>query len=1389
MRYRGLVVATVILMLTAAFCAVQDARAALREEQVIYPSGSWQYANTGTRDSSVLPSSGWSSTDPLYPNLYWQRLSLSIPSGWSSKRVYVHVGACAFYVRAYLNGNYLGEHCGPATPFDADITPYINWSGANVLMLGVQDYSALLNLTDKSNNALSYDAAPDPSMQGPMPFAVWMYQPRLWTADIKLRAVPKVRVTDVFVRPSVRQWKLDVDLTLRNNDTVSHTVSIEDYVTKWQSPVVDKSFTPSDITIAAGATLTTTVSVPWTDPVLWSPNQPQLYTLTTTLTEDSVALDTLTTRFGFREFWIEKSADNTRSWFVLNGARQNLRGEGVWNATLGDSYVSTFIDWLRANNFNCVRMCSAGKESYYNIADEKGILVQSEVPFNFKQKYTYDATFWSRAQTYLTDQIKAWRNHPSIVFWGVENEVMLCSPAEVIGDNLLNLETAGIATDPTRVFMHEGDGDLRTTVKNTPSAGKNVQVVNTHNYDLAQPSRNVMYIMDFPNAAYVFGETTDATILPGYAFGTVLPDKSKPWYVGEFGAGCVLGNPQYLALHNGDDAYKDIFGQETGLMTAMGQNYVFQIDGYRYFDWVCGIAPWATYSGDPSIGDGPVIAAAFKPVTTRIKEYTHNLYAGDTITRTLTVYNDDVPTASNFNLHWRLVNGAQNLLSGDYNFVSQPGASYRQTLSFTAPATTSRLKVNLVLELRNNGVLVDVSAQAMSIFPARSNVTKPSGLSIYVYDPNYPSYSNIISVLNSLGVSYTRVYSLSPAGKPAGLYIIGHGSYASSMSSSDISAIQNWVRGGGTLLVNGDQWTAPQWLSWYGDASYGTTDYWYDYTIGFLRAPNHPILAGLQEDDCKWWGPDHYITHTVYTGGTWSKPSAGLMNILVDTGGRNQGLGDAPLVEYPDGRGCTIVNRMRIFDNTSTLKEPVARLLLQNIINYANTVRQRVAPKGLGVMAGTGSATPTVLTRMKLTYTSLSGLLSTYSAASLTSAFSTIIIDNDASVWTEVDANRGMLQSFVNSGGKIILRKITSARVAQANALTGVSMTTKATQLQHPQLEKKTADPVMDGISNDDVWWVYTSDEGSDWYRHQKWASAIVTDVISIAESATVKGLLIEPDRTGVLQSDSGQSYAIGAAERNAAVSISQPGYGLVRINAASGTGYYLVDQLLWDATMSTQLNQKAQRYLATLLTHCLETFPPQALQVTPGDGLASSGVRGGPFFPCSKVYTLTNAGGQPMNWTATKNQTWISLSSTSGTLAAGASIDVTVSLAASANDLLSSTAPYIGTVQFTNTSNGAGDTTRPVSLSVLSSVVGTANKSVMDPIIASVTASYDFVLSGVVSERTAYGFKIDDGSGVAVTVDAPGNTVSNGSFVSVKGTLNPVSRALASQEITVVDN
>ena len=104
-------------------------------------------------------------------------------------------------------------------------------------------------------------------------------------------------------------------------------------------------------------------------------------------------------------------------------------------------------------------------------------------------------------------------------------------------------------------------------------------------------------------------------------------------------------------------------------------------------------------------------------------------------------------------------------------------------------------------------------------------------------------------------------------------------------------------------------------------------------------------------------------------------------------------------------------------------------------------------------------------------------------------------------------------------------------------------------------------------------------------------------------------------------------------------------------------------------------------------------------ISITPPDPLAASGYRGGPFAPNSRTYTITNSGIASVNWTAAKTAAWLDISSTGGTIAAGASTTLVATVNASANSLAAGN--FSGTITFTNTTNGTGNTTRSATLSV----------------------------------------------------------------------------------------
>ena len=137
---------------------------------------------------------------------------------------------------------------------------------------------------------------------------------------------------------------------------------------------------------------------------------------------------------------------------------------------------------------------------------------------------------------------------------------------------------------------------------------------------------------------------------------------------------------------------------------------------------------------------------------------------------------------------------------------------------------------------------------------------------------------------------------------------------------------------------------------------------------------------------------------------------------------------------------------------------------------------------------------------------------------------------------------------------------------------------------------------------------------------------------------------------------------------------------------------------LLAGSVQDTLTNATAQASLGSFDVS-ITTTAEGAIFVSPAGELSASGTVGGPFSPGSMVYTLTNSGGSSLNWIVSKGQTWLNLSADSGSLAAGASTNITVSINSGANILEAGS--YSDSVAFANITTGSGNTSRAVSLTV----------------------------------------------------------------------------------------
>ena len=129
-------------------------------------------------------------------------------------------------------------------------------------------------------------------------------------------------------------------------------------------------------------------------------------------------------------------------------------------------------------------------------------------------------------------------------------------------------------------------------------------------------------------------------------------------------------------------------------------------------------------------------------------------------------------------------------------------------------------------------------------------------------------------------------------------------------------------------------------------------------------------------------------------------------------------------------------------------------------------------------------------------------------------------------------------------------------------------------------------------------------------------------------------------------------------------------------------------------------------------------------LSVTPPGGFGPQGIEGGPFSPNKKTFTLKNPGETPIDWAVSKSEAWLDLSSTGGTLNSDQTTTVMVSVNENANSL--GAGVHKDTLFFDNLTNGDGDTSRPVNLTIAPAAdLSITKSSAPDPVLVGNELTY----------------------------------------------------------------
>ena len=318
----------------------------------------------------------------------------------------------------FVNGQKAGQHGYGYTPFTIDVTPY--------LFKGKRQNEVVV----KVNNS-------------EQPNCRWYSGSGIYR-HVWLETMPALHISEngVFVTTP----KIEA-----NKATVNVEVTVQNEGNSEQQSIVEVEGQQKTVLLKAGESKKVDFSYTISNPHLWSPDDPYLYTANVKL---STLSSQLSTKYGIRSF----SFDAEKG-FMLNGKPMVLNGacvhhdDGVLGSMAFDAAEIRKVKLMKEAGFNLIRTShNPTTRAFLDACDSIGMLVIGEAFDGWrtaKLKYDYSTMIDSCYREDIHAMVLRDRNHPCIISWSLGNEVIERKELRVVHTARL-LKKAVLEIDDTR---------------------------------------------------------------------------------------------------------------------------------------------------------------------------------------------------------------------------------------------------------------------------------------------------------------------------------------------------------------------------------------------------------------------------------------------------------------------------------------------------------------------------------------------------------------------------------------------------------------------------------------------------------------------------------------------------------------------------------------------------------------------------------------------------------------------------------------------------------------------------------------------------------------------------------------------------------------------------
>ena len=357
------------------------------------------------------------------------RKMVTVPADWKGERIYLHVGSATSNLMVWVNGKFVGYSEDSKVSAEFDLTKYLTPGKENLIAMQVMRWCDGSYLEDQD---------------------FWRFTGI--AREVYLYARPQAHIADLFITPDLVNNYQDGTLEVKLNAVGAKGETVMFSLKDKEGKEVAAQ------TAKVGGNGEVKVNFDIKNPLKWTAETPNLYTLYTTLMDGKQVAEVVPQRVGFRKVEIKNAQ------VLVNGQPVLFKGANRHELDPVTGYVVSMdrmledIRVMKELNINAVRTCHYPDDPrWYELCDIYGIYMVAEANIEshgmgygdktLVKEPTYEKAHLERNES----NIKIYKNHPSIIFWSLGNEAGY-------GPNFEKAYDLVKAYDPSRPCQYEQAG-------------------------------------------------------------------------------------------------------------------------------------------------------------------------------------------------------------------------------------------------------------------------------------------------------------------------------------------------------------------------------------------------------------------------------------------------------------------------------------------------------------------------------------------------------------------------------------------------------------------------------------------------------------------------------------------------------------------------------------------------------------------------------------------------------------------------------------------------------------------------------------------------------------------------------------------------------------------